>query len=366
MKEKKELIQYAAVCIFILYLLFHYWDAAVSWLAVLLHVAQPLLTGCAMAYILNLILRFYEQGLLKKWNAKPSVKRTGSILLSLMTLLMIVILIINMIVPELKSCTEILLSNIPMVYDTVMQFLNKHFSLAELLPEVFGRNPDIQGLLRHALSWLTSGAGASLFGYLSSFVSVLFNLFVSLVFAIYLLAGKEWLGHQMDRIISAWLPASIKEKGYHILHILDSCFHSFLVGQCTEAVILGTLCILGMLLFRLPYAVMIGVLVGVTALIPIFGAYIGAIVGIIMIFTESPVQSLIFLVFIVVLQQLENQLIYPRVVGTSIGLPGIFVFSAVMIGGSMFGVAGVLLGIPLAASFYQLLKEQLQKKERTK
>ena len=118
-----------------------------------------------------------------------------------------------------------------------------------------------------------------------------------------------------------------------------------------------------MFLLRLPYAVMIGVLVGATALIPIFGAYIGAIIGILMIFTEAPFKALLFLLFIVILQQLENQLIYPRVVGTSIGLPGILVFSAVMVGGSLFGVAGVLLGIPLAAAAYQLLKEDLQKRE---
>lgn len=366
MKEKKELIQYTALCVFILCLIFHYWDMAVSWLTAFLHVIKPLLTGCAMAYILNLIMNFYERTILIRWKAKPSLKRTGSILLSLATLLLVLALIINMIVPELKSCMEILLSNIPMVYDSVMQFLDKHFNLTELLPTFFGRDPDVRNLLGRAAAWLTSGAGASLFGYLSSFVSVLFNLFVSLVFAIYLLAGKEWLGHQLDRLASAWIPAAVKEKGYHVLRTLNNSFHSFIVGQCTEAVILGILCILGMLLFRLPYAVMIGVLVGATALIPIFGAYIGAIVGVIMIFTESPVRSLIFLLFIIVLQQLENQLIYPRVVGTSIGLPGIFVFSAVMIGGSMFGVAGVLLGIPLAAACYQLLKEQLQKKEQSR
>ena len=128
--------------------------------------------------------------------------------------------------------------------------------------------------------------------------------------------------------------------------------------------ILGILCILGMLLLRFPYAVMIGILVGATALIPVLGAYIGAGVGVLMIFTESPFQALMFLVFIIVLQQLENQLIYPRVVGTSIGLPGILVFSAVMVGGSLFGVAGILLGIPLTAACYRLLKEDLRKRER--
>ena len=136
------------------------------------------------------------------------------------------------------------------------------------------------------------------------------------------------------------------------------------MGQCTEAVILGTLCIIGMLIFQFPYAVMIGVLIGVTALIPIFGAYIGGVIGFIMIFTVAPVKSLFFLIFLVVLQQLEGQFIYPRVVGSSIGLPGILVFAAVTVGASLFGIMGVLLGIPLMAAVYQLLKDDLQKRER--
>ena len=145
---------------------------------------------------------------------------------------------------------------------------------------------------------------------------------------------------------------------------LNNSFHRFIVGQCTEAVILGTLCIIGMMIFRFPYAVMIGVLIGATALIPIFGAYIGGAVGFIMIVTVSPIKALFFVLFLVVLQQLEGQLIYPRVVGSSIGLPGILVFSAVTVGASLFGIAGVLLGIPLMAAAYQILKDDLRAREK--
>lgn len=363
MKEKKELIQYTAICIFIIYLVCHYWDTAITWLGICLHVIRPLLLGCITAYILNLIMDFYEKNILSKWHTTLSRRRMVSILLSLITLLLILVLIINMIVPELKSCMEILFSNLPVVYDTIMQFLNDHPELLALIPAPSDMQFDIQTIFENLVAFLGSGAGASLFGYLSSFVTLITQLFVMLIFAIYVLAGKEWLMHQADRLARIYLPSSIRTKACHILHTLDNSFHRFIVGQCTEAIILGILCILGMLLLRLPYAVMIGVLVGATALIPIFGAYIGAIVGILMIFTEAPFKSLLFLIFIVVLQQLENQLIYPRVVGTSIGLPGILVFSAVMVGGSLFGVAGVLLGIPIAAAAYQLLKEDLQKRE---
>ncbi|MDE6960537.1 MAG: AI-2E family transporter [Lachnospiraceae bacterium] len=363
MKEKKELIQYTAVCGLLLYLLCHYWDTAVGWLFICLRVIHPLILGCAAAYLLNLIMNFYEKRLMLKWRTRPSLKRAVSIVLSFFTLFLIFAFIINLIVPELRSCMDVLLSNIPVVYEMALQFLEDHPELLALFPEVIEPSLDVQKLLQQFFTWLSSGAGTSLFGYISSFVSVFFNLFVSLVFAIYLLAGKEWLAHQGDRLLRTYLPASFRTRLLHILHTLDNSFHRFIVGQFMEAVILGVLCILGMLLFRFPYAVMIGILVGATALIPVLGAYIGAVVGILMIFTESPFQALMFLVFIVVLQQLENQLIYPRVVGSSIGLPGILVFTAVMVGGSLFGITGILLGIPLSAACYQFLKEDLHRRK---
>lgn len=364
MREKKDLILYGAICIAALFLIFHYWDNAIAWLGTFLNAVKPLLVGCAAAYILNLIMSFYERALVGRWNIKSSVKRAFSIILSLVTLLLILALIINMVLPELKSCGEILISSIPAAYEQVMDFLNSYPEIMALIPFNPESQIDIQKLLNQFVTFMSSGAGASLFGYISSVVSVIFNLFVALIFSIYVLAGKEWLGRQTDRIFRTYIgDGPRRERFYHVLKTLDNSFHRFIVGQCTEAVILGTLCALGMLIFRFPYAVMIGILIGATALIPIFGAYIGGVIGFILIFTESPVKSVLFVVFLIILQQLENQLIYPRVVGSSIGLPGIFVFSAVMVGGSLFGVLGVLLGIPLTAAVYQLVKEDLKKRE---
>ena len=194
---------------------------------------------------------------------------------------------------------------------------------------------------------------------------MIINSFVSLIFAIYFLACKEWLGRQFNRLLDTYIQMPvIKKRFFYVMDTLNNSFHRFIVGQCTEAVILGTLCIIGMMIFRFPYAVMIGVLIGATALIPIFGAYIGGAVGFIMIVTVSPIKALFFVLFLVVLQQLEGQLIYPRVVGSSIGLPGILVFSAVTVGASLFGIAGVLLGIPLMAAAYQILKDDLRAREK--
>ena len=147
----------------------------------------------------------------------------------------------------------------------------------------------------------------------------------------------------------------------HFFKTLNDCFHSYIVGQCTEAVILGLLCTFGMLIFRLPYATMIGALIAFTALIPIAGAYIGAFVGAFMIIMVSPFKALIFLIFIVILQQIEGNLIYPKVVGSSIGLPGIWVLAAVTVGGGIMGIMGMLLGVPLAACVYRLLREDVNR-----
>ena len=217
-------------------------------------------------------------------------------------------------------------------------------------------------VIDNTLKWFTLGAG-TVIEYVTSFFSIIFNFVVGLIFAIYILSDKENLSNQFKRMIKTYTNDKISKNLFYVLRVTDQCFHNFIVGQCMEAVILGGLCIIGMLILRLPYAVMIGVFIGCTALIPIAGAYIGAIVGVIMIFTVSPIKAVFFIVFILILQQLENQLIYPKVVGSSIGLPGIWVFASVMIGGGLFGIQGVLFGIPTVSVIYQLIKNDLIQRE---
>ena len=184
-------------------------------------------------------------------------------------------------------------------------------------------------------------------------------LLVAMIFSIYLLYRKERFAAQLDRVARHYTKRIWYRRLLYVKEVFDYCFRRFIVGQCIEAVILGCLCVLGMHLFRFPYANMVGTLVGFTALIPIAGAYIGATVGAFMIFTISPLQSLLFLLFLVILQQLEGNIIYPRVVGASIGLPGIWVLAAITVGGGLLGVAGMLLGVPLAAALYQILKDDM-------
>ena len=197
----------------------------------------------------------------------------------------------------------------------------------------------------------------------SSVFSGVVTALVALIFSVYLLAGKETLGSQFHRVARRYLKQSWYERLCYLLAVVDDCFHRYIVGQCIEAVILGTLCALGMMLLRLPYATMVGALVAFTALIPVAGAYIGAGVGAFMILTVDPVKAVVFLVFLVVLQQLEGNLIYPRVVGSSMGLPGIWVLAAVTVGGGIMGVAGMLIGVPLAAAAYRILRDDVTRGE---
>lgn len=193
----------------------------------------------------------------------------------------------------------------------------------------------------------------------SSVVSGVVTAIVSIIFAIYILTGKEKLGQQGNRLMHRYMKPRWCEKFTYVLSVLDRCFHKYIVGQCTEAVILGILCMVGMWILRLPYAPMIGALIGFTALIPVAGAYIGGGVGAFIILMESPIKAGIFLVFLVVLQQFEGNIIYPRVVGSSIGLPAIWVLAAVTVGGGLMGILGMLLAVPVAATIYTLLKNDV-------
>ena len=209
---------------------------------------------------------------------------------------------------------------------------------------------------------LTAGVGSTvnvIVNTVTSVASGFVTFFMALIFSIYLLLGKEKLGGQLEKIMGRYLKKEINRKIRYVVGVINDCFHRYIVGQCTEAVILGVLCMLGMMIIRLPYATMIGALIGFTALIPVAGAYIGAFVGAFMILTVAPVKALIFLVFIVVLQQLEGNLIYPRVVGSSLGLPAIWVLAAVTVGGGVLGVPGMLLGVPLTAAVYRLVRNDV-------
>ena len=188
------------------------------------------------------------------------------------------------------------------------------------------------------------------------------NFVVGLIFAVYILFNKEKLASQADRLMRSYMKPRSEKRFRYFCATADKCFSSFIVGQCTEAVILGLLCAIGMAILRIPYASTIGTLIGATALIPIVGAYIGAAVGALMIVVVDPIKALWFLIFLVILQQVEGNVIYPKVVGSSVGLPGMWVLAAVTVGGGLGGIGGMLLGVPAAATVYKLLENDVHRR----
>ncbi len=352
------------ISIFVLYLLVHYWQRAADLVVTLLGAALPLLIGSVVAYLVDILMSNYE----RRWPERKAVKlrRPVCMLLAFLTLIAIVVFIFGLIVPQLGECIGVILEELP-------GFMNGAISLAEKLnlfaPEVLEKleTVDWNAQLGKLVGVVSSGIG-DVVGLVVSAVSSVFSFLVtallSLIFAIYLLSGKEILASQVDRLAKRYLSGHVYGKVTYFLQILNDCFHRYIVGQCTEAVILGVLCAIGMAILRLPYALMIGALVAFTALIPVAGAYIGAGVGAFMILTVDPFKAVIFLIFIVVLQQLEGNLIYPRVVGSSMGLPGIWVLAAVTVGGGLAGILGMLLGVPLAAVAYRIIRDDVRKHER--
>ncbi|MBQ6946795.1 MAG: AI-2E family transporter [Clostridia bacterium] len=351
--------------IFVLYLCIHYWPAVSGLMAAALGAAMPLLVGCVVAYIVNILMSLYEKHYFPKTQKTWLIRSRRPVCLTLafVSVAAIATLVVWLVLPQLIDCVAVIIAETPGVIKAFLDYLARW----DILPE------DILAALA-AIDWqskigelagvLTSGLG-SVMDILVKTVSTVFSgvltALLSVMFSIYLLSSKETLGRQCTRVLSHFLPRKWFEKLRYVLDILNENFHRYIVGQCVEAVILGLLCTAGMFILRLPYAAMVGALMAFTALIPVAGAYIGAGVGAFMILTVSPVKALIFLIFIMILQQLENNLIYPRVVGSSMGLPGIWVLAAVTVGGGIMGVAGMLISVPLAATLYRLVQNEVNK-----
>ncbi|MCM1159089.1 MAG: AI-2E family transporter [Bacteroidales bacterium] len=370
MKEfkMKRFIQ-CGLIVALLYLIVQHIKAILGWAGNLFSVAYPLILGCIMAYILNILMvrieKIYFPGSKNKWINKS--RRGVCITASFALLVLIVIFVLYLVIPQVVDCFVIISKDVPEVFQNVLQFLiEKSDELPALQEQLADLDFDWGNILNRVSTGLmhgTKGLLTSATTIVGSFFGAVVNVVVGLIFSMYVLACKEEIGAKLNRMMKAFMKTSVYEKTVYVLGVINECFSNFIVGQATEAIILGSLCALGMWALRLPYAGPIGALVGLTALIPIFGAYIGAALGAFMIVTVEPRQALVFLIFLVILQQLEGNLIYPKVVGSSIGLPGIWVLAAIMIGSGLGGVVGMLLGVPVAAACYKLLRDATRKKE---
>lgn len=364
--ETKNLLKIAGV-IFALYLCIHYWAGVSNVLKAAFAAVLPLLIGTALAYPLNILMSFFERHLLSKSDNKFIVKaRRGiSLILAFITLISVISLIIALVVPQLTKCIKMLIDLIPGALDFVVKTLDGF----EFVPQDFISalsKIDWQSKISSIISTVSSGVGNVMnvvVSTVSSVVSGVTTAVLAIIFAVYVLLYKDKLASQLKTLIRHYVPEKISDKIFYVTHIANDSFHKFIVAQCTEALILGLLCTIGMFILRLPYAAMIGAVTVVTAFIPVVGALLGGAIGAFLILMESPVKALIFLVFIILLQQIEGDLIYPKVVGNSMGLPSIWVLAAITVGGGMFGVLGMLLSVPAASTIYRLVKNDVKERD---
>ncbi|MGE4584700.1 MAG: AI-2E family transporter [Sphaerochaeta sp.] len=330
---------------------------AVQFLSSVWSLLKPLLFGVGFAYLVDLPAKQLERrfaGIFKK----PLKARVLAVLLSLAFFLLIITGVLVLLVPQLGLAIRQFSANLPVLYqtsvDSVQQFMHTR-------PELDQGFTLVQNYINTAIDEFKKSSphlADYAFSVLGGAVSSIANGLLALIFSLYLLLGKQRLLGQLSYLLSRFLKPNHQASLAHILIVANRTFGKFFTGQFVEALILGTLCTLGMLLFRFPYALTVGSVIGVTALIPLVGAYLGGAVGFVLIFGQSLRLALFFLLFLVILQQIEGNLIYPRVVGTSVGLPGVWVFVAVLLSAGLFGIIGVLLGVPTAATLYQLLKEE--------
>ncbi len=361
--EWKGLIR-ISVCVFAVYLAVHFLPDVSGFLGDVFAAAAPLFLGVVLAYIINLIYGAYLKILFPRakrifWQ---KARRPLALTLAIISLFALLALVIGLVIPQFVLCIKLLIEKIPALLAATREWIANSAFLSQTLLPLF-QKINWQGMMDQAMGLLSSGFDG-LIVVLTEVVSGTVTVFIALIFSIYMIWNKTTLFGQIRRLGRNFLSEAKQERLGYLFSTFNNTFRKFLIGQCTEAILLGLLCALGMTILRMPYAVMISAFVSFTALIPIVGAFLGAIVGAVMILTVSPLKALFFLVFIIVLQQIEGNLIYPKVVGSSLGLPAMWVLTAVTMGGALFGVWGMLLGVPLTASLYRIAKHDLAEHEK--
>lgn len=361
-RKIKEIILFTAVII----VCFWKYETVLDILFFLLNILTPFILGGAIAFVLNVPMNFVQRHLFKEErirNRKVSQKlaRPVSMVLVLIAVFGIVAIVMFILIPQLgetfANLGRSIQAFIPQLQEWAARLFNDN---KEIMDTVNNLEFDWNKIMDTGINFFKSGAGSvvdSTITAAKSIVSGLTTFFIAFVFAIYILLQKEKLGVQAKKVLFAFVRRGRAEATVEVLSLTYNTFSSFLTGQCVEAVILGSMFAVSMTILKLPYALLVGMLIAFTALIPIFGAFIGCGVGAFLIFMVDPMKALIFVVLFLVLQQIEGNLIYPHVVGNSVGLPSIWVLAAVSIGGSLMGVVGMLIFIPIVSVVYALFRE---------
>lgn len=339
--------------------------------AALLSNFTPLFAGLAIAFVLTQPCAFFRRHLDRALGGTPLAKASVplAVLLSYLLLFGVVAALVAFVIPQFVSSVGTFLSNLEgymrqaqVWVNSFMEWFNVEGQALTGMDQLLSRLDQVLRNVFNSTLDALSNVVPFLLNFTTNLVSVVVTSVLALVFSIYMLAGKDTLLGQCRRVLKAYLPKPLCDAVLDVTALTAGTFSRFVTGQITEAIILGCLTFLGMLLLRLDYAPLISVLIGVSALVPIVGAYVGAATSALLLLMVSPMKALIFLVFLVCLQQFEGNVIYPRVVGTSLGLPGIWVLAAVTVGGGLFDFLGMLLSVPIASILYTLLKRDVRRR----
>ena len=369
MKFTKNQFIWLVVLFFSCFLIYTYWETVVSICNKIFVASQPFLFGAGIAFVVNILMSFYEKILIKfiPFGFITKIKRPVSLLLAFATIGLIFTWVVFTVLPDLIDSINTLISQDRSAINNLINWLLKNKSLQKIIQDLGGVT-QVRELINSYSAQLLQQIMNGLTNFLTSLTSLpstLINLFISIVFSCYVLVGKEKLGSQVNRLVDVYLGRYGKTFHY-VVAILNNRFHNFFVYQSIEACILGTLCYIGMRIFNFPYAATISILIGFSAMIPVLGAYIGVTIGTILIMTHSVTLALLFVAYVVILQQFKGNLIYPYVVGGSTGLPVVWVILAITIGSALGGILGMLVSVPVAATLYQIVKDNVVTREKAK
>ena len=376
MRQIRNLILFAAVVV----LCVMYSGQIVRWIFLGIDILEPFAVGGMIAFVLNLPMKFVEERLLGRWKGKAAdkLRRPLSLLAAIVFVAVLIVIVVMAVLPQLGRTINDLGQKIPEFFQQVVawlgdlerqypqlgQYLGPFLDSGESLGQSWASMDQLAARLMDFLKEGGVSVITTTIGVASGIIGTFVKGIISFIFALYILAAKEKLADQGKRILHAFAPEKVEKGTLSLCSLLYRNFSHFITGQCVEAVIIGTIFVITMSLFRMPYAVMIGVLIAFTALIPVVGAFIGCILGAFLILVDAPEMAFWFVVLFLIIQQIEGNLIYPRVVGESVGLPAIWVLAAVSVGGSLFGFAGMLVFIPLVYTGYMLLRDEVNARNR--
>ncbi len=370
-KLDRLMIKYILFIALLILLVFNY-EQALTILERFMTILSPIIVGVIMAYILNILMVKFERIWFPRNHNKwvKGSRRPLSILFAILTITIVLVIILGLVIPQLLGVLATLMEIIPLAIEQTQGWITTYEERFPEMGVIFDQFEINWGqIVQDAVGFfnsVTTRIVESTLEVIGSITSVIINLFLSLIISIYLLLSKEKLLMQANRILKAYFSKVRFKKIRYVLEVADESFSHFITGEALEAFILGMMVFVGMWIFRFPYATMLGALTGVMALIPMVGAWISGSIGFVLIVVQSPIQGLAFLIFIILIQQIEGNIIYPKIVGDKIGLPGMWVLIAVTVGAGLGGILGMLVSVPIASTVYKLLQQNIMTREKMK